>query len=551
MAIRAVANGNRELLARLNEPTIKLVFDPDQRSAPESAGALSVLLDAVWNAEPGQRISPLVLGARLARGLTEEQLITLRQGLAKLSDDNLEPLFRDPPAVRLISGEVSSLVFRVLSGWDPVGSTHERVVKLAGWMRRVSQADWAGNDEARPKLDDSLRELAAATNPKVADLTEEPSSLEALDAICRLIGTSQAVAAEIDQFGESLASRGWVGDHDLFRSALALPVQSAALASTGNHLATAIASSPPERMRIVLEAARGRVEEALPNYRDQLLDRWATTGEAGFARLALYDPAPNDIHRLEARWEAVDPQTILDRAIDVLELQADHGVEDSAQSAFVARIADRIRDKNPGRQVPPTAMKSVAPLLQALKRYRLQRASVADAITDSAATLGTAESVRAAIPHLMAAADELGTSQRSRLADALTGPVVAHSITEPAWSLWLVEWGSESSGVGDVLTQLIGAGRNLDETLRAFIAARKRNHTSPYVFPTLMARASREQQPESAAKNLEEAAHWPVPSDPSSIQAAEADLLETETKHPSISKQVEATRKRLHQAGQG
>ena len=256
-AVRAISKADPSLVTTLNRPAIQFIFQgPATANLTE---ARQLLLATVWNAED-EPIAPLVWGVRLfADQLTSEQLANVQKALARQDDDDLAPLFENPPALMLIDGEVAKAILQVLETWSPETGPHERVVRLATWMIDASRAGW--------RDDDGLRALAAASEPKVVALVPEPASLQALDTICRLIGTSTARAAEIDQFGGALAARQEVGESDLFRPALLLPVQPGPLASgIGSQVGTWMATASAERIKILLDATRSRVEEALPDY---------------------------------------------------------------------------------------------------------------------------------------------------------------------------------------------------------------------------------------------------------------------------------------------
>lgn len=532
-AVRAISKADPSLVTTLNRPAIQFLFQgPAIANLTE---ARQLLLATVWNAgdEP---IAPLVWGVRLfADQLISEQLGNVQKALARQDDDDLAPLFENPPALTLIDGEVARAILQVLGTWSPETGPHERVIRLATWLIDASRAGW--------RDDDGLRALAAASEPKVVALVPEPASLQALDTICRLIGTSTAPAAEIDQFGGALAARQEVGESDLFRPALLLPVRPGPLASgIGSQIGIWMATASAERIKILLDATRSRVEEALPDYRDRLLNLWDSKADPTFARLAVAGE-DTQLPRLRLRWGETQGHVALARAVEAFEIIAE--VRDkAAMDDFVAEVAGRIRSTSPATSIPPSAWDSLAALLQALRKQTVARAPIIGAVEERVQNLPDATEVQQAFPAVSRAADEADGAQRRRLADALMERLVRWRVVEPESSAWVVQSASPTQLMNPLVALLVGSGLIIEPTLAVVDAARARGVDSAEVFAALLTRAAAETAEANAERDLKAANAWSRPPADDAASAL-ADLQAVEDRYPALKKLVAKLRKSL------
>jgi hypothetical protein len=202
---------------------------------------------------------------------------------------------------------------------------------------------------------------------KVPNLIPDAQSVDALDEICRLIGTSTESSDEIDRFGAALASRQEVGQTDLFRSALRMPLSEATLKATvGASLASWIQTLSPERLKPFLAAAGSRVEQALPDYRDRLLDLWESNANPEFAWLATGDDA-SQLERLQQRWAAVKPLAALDRALDVLDIISELGTKETL-ATFANAVGNRLA------ALPKNGLSALPSFMRGLRSQAVSRA---------------------------------------------------------------------------------------------------------------------------------------------------------------------------------
>lgn len=526
IAVGAMATAEASLMRTLNRAAVQFLFG--QGDVAGKVDLRQKLVAAIW--EPGgEHLAPMVFGARLAASqFTAEQADHVRTSLATRSEKDLAPLFEEPPCVPLIKGEVSSAMLTLLGSWDPATGAHERVVRLAELLVIANGAGW--DDPA------GLDNLASMTQPKVAILVPETASLDALDAICRLLSHADP-SAEIDQLGAALATAQEVGSTDLFRSALRLPLQPPIL--TGP-LATSLGSwmdgMEPARIAPLLEVARGRVEAALPGYRDRLLNRWEQDADVEFAHLAI-GGEPAEVPLLQTRWAAVQPPNSLARAVEALDLIAEVG-DKPALTSFVAAVAVRLA------AIPTAAFAELPAFTRGLRDHSVGREPIVEALEARVRGITTPAELLEAFDAVAGTGDIVGPVQRARLADTAMERFVAFGMGDDVQAHWIVEHASTTQLMASLVAQLVARGLAIDSTLAVVDRARTRGLESPEVFDALVSRAAGEAEESDAEQDLKVAEAWSRPGTPDSESAA-ANLREIANRFPNLKTLVQTLRQSL------
>jgi hypothetical protein len=527
IAVAALSHADVPLMTSLNGSAVEFLLGHEPTS-----GLIELhkrLIQAIWEAAD-EPIAPLVAGACVVvPQLVEEQLESLRTSLAQQDDDDLAPLFQKPPTVRLIEGQVATAVLSVLAGWDPTSGPHQRVVRLAGWLVDAAGASW--------KDTEGLRSLASTTQGKVPNLSPEPDSVEALDAICRLIGTISEPSSEIDQFATALAGRQEVGDAELFRSALRMPIQPGVLQATvGASLAAWMDTTSPERLEHLIESSGARVEEALPDYRDRLLNLWETQGNPQFARLAVGDDA-SQLDRLRDRWSSIDPAASFVRASEALEITGEVATK-PALEAFVKAVGDRLP------AIPNSALGGLPSFMGDLRSRAISRAPLIEAVEKRVQGMSNVADLRECWGPISSLATTAGPAQRRRVADALMERLVTFNASETDEAAWIVDNASTTQLLASLASQLVSRGLPLDPTLDVVRRARSRGLDSSEVFDALIARAASEATKDDAEHELSEAANWARPTS-EDVASARANLDAVGANHPGLDRLVRKLRKTL------
>src|SRR2546421_7491445 len=147
-------------------------------------------------------------------------------------------------------------------------------------------------------------------------------------------------APEFDQFGTQLAGRRTIGDSEMFRYALRLPMQSQALSVVGSEIQAWMQSSTPDQIEPLLHVARNRVEEALPAFRQVLMNLWESNGDVAYASLAVGgDPA--NVGEVAEKWAVLPTSSCLAQAVPALDLTVDIGDREKVED-LVGRIVARV-----------------------------------------------------------------------------------------------------------------------------------------------------------------------------------------------------------------
>jgi hypothetical protein len=518
-AVAALGEADAELVASLTRPAIEFVFG--QRREAGGQEKVRASLVAAIKETTGQPITSLVLAARLVADLLDmPDLEAARQRLATGNLEEQAPIFEDPPNRLLAEGPVITAMFDSLGSWTPAAAGQEQTGVRAERLIALARIGWDGQTP--------IAALATKLLPQIPEITATAEVVASLDALTRLFAVA-VPSAEFDQFGAQLAARRTVGDQDVFRYALRLPMQPTALANVGTEIQTWMQASAPAQIEPLLEVARERVEEALPAYRQVLLDLWESKNDVAYARLAVGGD-PTRLGDLAAKWSALPPLNCLQHAVPTLDLTAEVA-DRTAVEALIARIMARV----PAIPFPNfTALPSVA---EWLVRRNFERRSLALALESRIRAATTPTEAQAIAPATIAAADHIGGRQRAGLAEALAEPFVNQNTGEPDQVAWLVEQLTTQNTRERLVVQLIERGLSLEPTLEAVRRARAR-FDSVQVYEALVSRASREAEEGNARADLDAASSWGRPT-PGSASDARASLDAVGERFPGLKEQAD------------
>jgi hypothetical protein len=517
--VTLLGEADPELLASLTRPTVEFVFG--QRREASGQGKVRAALVAAIKGTTGQPITSLVLAARCVADLLETpDLEAARQRFGPASLDEQAPIFEDPPNELLADGPVVTAMFENLGNWTPAATGQEQTVVRARRLIALAGTDW---DPQTPTAT-----LASKLLPQIPEITATPEVLTSLDALTRLFAVATP-SAEFDQFGTQLAGRRTVGEQEVFRYALRLPMQPPALATVGTEIQTWMQASTPAEIEPLLEVTRDRVEQALPAYRQVMLDLWESKGDVDFARLAVGGD-PGRLGEVAAKWATLPPQTCLERAVPALDLTAEVG-DRAAVEALVGRIVARVP------AIPFAYFAALPGVAEWLVRRNFERRSLALALETRIRAATTPADVQAIAAAAVATADYFGGRQRAGLAEALAEPFVNQNTGEPDQVAWLSEQLTTYNTRERLVVQLIERGLRLEPTLDA-VRRSLAQFDSVQVFEALVSRASREAEEVNAKADLDAAASWRRPA-PGSTSDARASLDAVGEKFAGLKEQAD------------
>lgn len=518
-AVTLLGEADPDLLASLTRPTVEFVFG--QRREANGQDKVRAALVVAIKGTTGQPVTSLVLAARCMADLLETpdlEAACQRFGLASL--DEQAPIFEHPPNQLLADGPVITTMFEGLGNWTPAVTGQEQTVVRAERVIALAGVGWDAQA--------ATATLATKLLPQIPEITATPEVLASLDALTRLFAVATP-SAEFDQFGTQLAARRTVGDQEVFRYTLRLPMQAPALATVGTEIQTWMQASTPAQIEPLLDVARQQVEQALPAYRQVLLDLWESKGDVGYARLAVGgDPAR--LADLAATWATLPPPTCLERAVPALDLAAEVG-DRAAVEAIMARIVARVP------AIPFANFPALPAVAEWLVHRNFERRSLALALEARIRAATTPAEAQAIAPAAIAAADHFGGRQRVGLAEALTGSFVNLNTGEPDQVDWLVEQLTTHNTRERLVVQLIERGLRLEPTLDAVRRARDK-FESVQVFEALVSRASREAEEVNAKSDLDAASSWRRPAT-GSTSDARASLAAVTEKFAGLKEQAD------------
>jgi hypothetical protein len=491
--VLALGDAEPELLASLTRSSVEFVFG--QRREASGLHKVRRALVAAMTGETAQDITSLVFAARLVADLLDsDDLAVTRDRLATATLDEQAPIFEEPPNRLLAEGPVATVMFDSLGKWVPGAAGQEQTVLRAERLVALSKVGWDGRQT-------QLTALATRLLPQIPELTPEAQVLASLDALTRLFAVADA-SADFDQFGTQLAARQTVGDQEVFRYVLRLPMQPVALSAVGAQIQTWMQASTPPQVAPLLDLARERVEEALPTYRQLLLDLWESKGEVAYAALAVGGDSTR-LGELGTKWAALPPTTCLQNAVEALELTAAVG-DRAAVEALIALVVARIP------VIPFGSFTALPAVAQWLVRHSFERRSLTIAVEARVRAAASPSEAQAIAAATIVAADEFGGRQRAGLAEALAESFVNLNIGEPDQVGWLVERLTAHNTRERLVVQLIERGLTLEPTLDA-VSHSRAHFDSSQVYDALASRGSRETDVADARADLAAMAAWTRP----------------------------------------
>lgn len=519
VAVTLLGAADPELLASLARPTVEFVVG-QHREASGQEKVRAALVAAIKNTT-AQPITSLVLAARFVADLLEGgDRGAVRERFSTATLDEQAPIFDDPPNQLLADGPVVTAMFESLGNWTPAAAGQDQTVVRAERLIALAGTGW---DARTPTAT-----LASKLLPQIPEITATPEILASLDALTRLFAVA-APSVEFDQFGTQLAGRRTVGDHELFSYALRLPMQPPALTAVGTEIQTWMEATGPAQIKPLLEVARDRVDQALPAYRQILLDLWESKGDVAYARVAVGGDAAR-LGEVATKWATLPPPTSLERAVPALDLTAEVGNR-AAVEALIGGIVARVPAIPFGNF---TALPAVA---EWLVRRNFERRSLVLSLESRIRAAATPTDAQAIAPASIAAADEFGGRQRAALAQALAEPFVNLNTGEPDQVAWLVEQLTTHNTRERLVVQLIERGLALEPTLDAVRRARDQ-FDSAQVFEALVWRASREVDEANAKADLEASSSWQPPA-AGSTSDARASLDAVREKFEGLKEQAD------------
>lgn len=518
IAVTLLGAADAELLASLARPTVEFVFG--QRREANGQEKVRAALVAAIKGTTAQPITSLVLAARFVADLLGEgDLGALRARFSTATLDEQAPIFDEPPNQLLADGPVATAMFESLGNWTPAAAGQDQTV-----VRAERLISLAGTGDAQTPTATLVSKLL----PQIPEITATPEVLASLDALTRLFARATA-SAEFDEFGTQLAGRRTVGDHELFSYALRLPMQPPALATVGTEIQTWMQATAPAQIEPLLEVARDRVEQALPAYRQVLLDLWESKDDVAYARVAVGGDAAR-LGEVATKWATLPPPTCLERAVPALDLTAEVGNR-AAVEAFIGGIVARVP------AIPFDNFTALPAVAEWLVRRNFERRSLALAVEFRIRAAATPADTRAIAQASIAAADQFGGRQRAGLAEGLAEPFVNHNTGEADQVAWLVERLTTHNTRERLVVQLIERGLTLEPTLDAVRRARAQ-FDSAQVFEALVSRASREADEANAKADLDAASSWQRPA-AGSTSDARASLDAVQEKFEGLKEQAD------------
>lgn len=514
-ALASLAEADAELIASLSLPTVEFVFC--QKREAIGADKVRDSLVAAIKTPVNQLITPLVFAARcVADLLGEADLDAARERFATATIDEQAPIFSIPPSRLLAEGPVANAMLESLNSWTPASTDQEQTVTRASRLAALAGEGWDGQA--------GLDTLATELLPQVSEITTAPEVLASIGAIIELFSVA-GQSVEFDEFGTELAGLRTIGDQDVFRYALRVPMQPPALVTVGTEIQAWMEVSSPDQIRPLLHVARDRVEAALPDYRQVLLDLWESEGDIGFAELAILGDPPRT-EDLAAKWAALPPPSSLERAVPALDLTAEIG-DRTAVEALVDQIVARVP------AIPFGNFGELPAVAEWLVSHKYERRSLALALEARMRAAPTPAETEALAPPLIATADVFRGRQRAGLAEAISEPLVNQNTGEPGVVAWVVEQLTAHATRERLVVQLIERGLAIEPTLDAVRRARTQ-FDSTQIFEALVSRASRESDEANALADLEAATTWQRPA-PGSGSDAPASLESVRATYPSLS----------------
>jgi hypothetical protein len=318
--------GPSDNLRQLSPASVEFVFGGALSTLPRRKSIAARLIQELTPGGTPPATSVVRAIQTVVNELEPAAISDARTALAKLGDDELEPLFVDPAADhQLLEGPVTDAYVARLAAWRAAAA--ETTAMTTAVERLCFARDHAGwSDPA------TLATIFTNATAQVPDLNDA-----AMPVIGGLVDLAKGAtpSAEIDAFAQALA-RATV--RRAFESSLRLPTSAELLKADGLKRLT---EAGADEFRELVERHRSELESAGVNVTEMASLRWAAGQGAAYARLALAPGRDSDadawVASLAGMSDASSYASITDGVVPILvELDAER-----AAAGLIADIAKR------------------------------------------------------------------------------------------------------------------------------------------------------------------------------------------------------------------
>lgn len=264
--------GSSDSIRQLSPASVEFVFGAGLSRLPRGKSVARRLVKQLTpsGAPPATSV---VRAIQTVVGELEDAVITETQtALAKLSDEELEPLFLDPAADhRLLAGPVTEAYVARLAAWRAAAAETAAMTTAAD--RLCFARDHAGWTDPT-----ALATIFTNATAQVPDLND--AAMPAVDGLVAL-AEGQPASAELDGLAQALAR---ATDRRAFESSLRLTTSAELLKAD---CAKQLTDASADEFRELVEEHRSELETTGVNVTEMATLRWAAGQGSAYARLAL------------------------------------------------------------------------------------------------------------------------------------------------------------------------------------------------------------------------------------------------------------------------
>jgi hypothetical protein len=316
----------------LNDAGIDLLFDGQRNQ--RSLAVKDALVEATTGAEPVQDPRALIRAVRNSAGLmSKADREALQKSLASYPDDDVSILFEDAgPHVVLLRGAVLDAYRIRLANWNPGDADQQPAITAAQRLL------WL--DEQETLQESMFDEIAARFS---AGVSAAPADrLAILEPVVALVRRARTLSPGIDGLAQQLGQWSAEPGKGLLL-AWRLPAQAAALASIAGPTQAWISGASLDDLEPFVREHRAMLSANGVEVASLLGNRFATTGEAPFAQIAVADDEPTSVVQFAGAIEAIsDPDIYMQRTHELVAVFASPprpDVLESLTNGLARRIA--------------------------------------------------------------------------------------------------------------------------------------------------------------------------------------------------------------------